>query len=296
VVFFLSGTKIATFRCRADLNVHADIKSSSFQFGQMKAGLRKILIVDPDNDAARELSLLLTKEGYDVEISAGIKDAAERIRDVKFDCVIMDVDLPEMKGYEAVPVLKAIDPKVQIIMTATENTIELEEKVRKHDIFYYYIKSFDREELAEAVRDVFKKLGKVKEVKKINEQAKILLVDDDPDFVKATTSILESSGYKVEAAYNMAEAMEKIESVTPDLILLDIMMERLTDGFDICYKLRHDPQLKKIPVLAISAITERTGFKFAPSTDGEYFPADDYMEKPVKSADLLKRVEKLLEG
>jgi len=296
VVFFLSGTKIAAFRCRADLNVHADIKSSSFQFGQMKAGLRKILIVDPDNDAARELSLLLTKEGYDVEISAGIKDAAERIRDVKFDCVIMDVDLPEMKGYEAVPVLKAIDPKVQIIMTATENTIELEEKVRKHDIFYYYIKSFDREELAEAVRDVFKKLGKVKEVKKINEQAKILLVDDDPDFVKATTSILESSGYKVEAAYNMAEAMEKIESVTPDLILLDIMMERLTDGFDICYKLRHDPQLKKIPVLAISAITERTGFKFAPSTDGEYFPADDYMEKPVKSADLLKRVEKLLEG
>jgi len=270
------------------------LKVLSFLFGQMKAGLRKILIVDPDNDAARELSLLLTKQGYDVEISAGIKDAAERIRDVKFDCVIMDVDLPEMKGYEAVPVLKAIDPKVQIIMTATENTIELEEKVRKHDIFYYYIKSFDREELAEAVRDVFKKLGKVKEVKKMNEQAKILLVDDDPDFVKATTSILISSGYKVEAAYNMAEAMEKIESVKPDLILLDIMMERLTDGFDICYKLRHDPELKNIPVLAISAITERTGFKFAPSTDGEYFPADDYVEKPVKPADLLKRVEKLL--
>ena len=262
----------------------------------MKVGPKRILIVDPDNGTAQELSSLFSDEGYDVEISGGIRKAAERIKDVKFDCVIMDVDLPEMKGYEAVPVLKAIDPKVQIIMTATENTMELEVKVRKHDIFYYYIKSFDREELTEAVRDVFKKLGKVKEVKKMDKPPRILIVDDDPDFVKATTSILESKGYKVEAAYNMAEAMEKIESVKPDLILLDIMMERLTDGFDICYKLRHDPELKKIPVFAISAITERTGFKFAPSTDGEYFPADDYVDKPVKPDDLLKRVEKLLKG
>ena len=49
-------------------------------------------------------------------------------------------------------------------------------------------------------------------------------------------------------------------------------------------------------VLVISAITQRTGFKFSPETDGEYFEADDYMEKPVKPADLLKRVENLLEG
>jgi len=54
--------------------------------------------------------------------------------------------------------------------------------------------------------------------------------------------------------------------------------------------------MKKIPVLAVSAITKQTGFKFSPTTDGEYFEADDYMEKPVKPADLLKRVEKLMEG
>ena len=262
----------------------------------MKVGRGRILIVDPDDGTAQELSSLFIDEGYDVETSGGIREAAERIKDVKFDCVIMDVDLPEMKGYEAVPVLRAIDPKVQIIMTAAENTMELEAKVRKQDIFYYYIKFFDREELKEAARDVFRKLGKVKEAKKMDKPSNILIVDDDPDFVKATTSILESKGYKVEAAYNMGEAMEKIESVKPDLILLDIMMERLTDGFDICYKLRHDPELKKIPVFAISAITERTGFKFSPKTDAEYFLADDYVEKPVKPDDLLKRVEKLLKG
>jgi CheY-like chemotaxis protein len=260
----------------------------------MKLGRRRLLIVDPHSGEAQEMSSLFIDEGYDVETSGCISDAAEMISNVKFDCVIMDVDLTEMKGYKAIPILKAIDPKIQIIMIASENTVELELEVRKQDIFYYYIKSFDREELKEAVRDVFKKLGKVKEVKKMDKQPNILVIDDDPNFIMATMPILENKGYKVEAAYDRAEAMEKIESLKPDLILLDIMMEKLTDGFDICYKLKHDPEMKKIPVLAVSAITEKTGFKFSPVRDGEYFEADDYIEKPVKPADLLKRVEKLL--
>jgi CheY-like chemotaxis protein len=70
----------------------------------------------------------------------------------------------------------------------------------------------------------------------------------------------------------------------------------LTDGFDICYKLKHDPEMKKIPVLVVSAITEKTGFRFSPTADGEYFEADGYMEKPVKPSDLLEQVEKLLKG
>ncbi|MDH5203980.1 MAG: response regulator [Nitrospirota bacterium] len=262
----------------------------------MKGEHRRILIIDPDSRAAREMSHLFTDKGYDVETSGGITKAAERIKDVKFDCIIMDVDLPEMKGYEAVSILKAIDPKAQIIMTAVENTLELEEKVRKQDIFYYYIKSFDWEELKEAVRDVFKKMGKANEVRKMNKPPNILVVDDDPNFVVVMKSVLESKGYNVEAAYDSKEAMEKIERLKPDLILLDIMMEKLTDGFNICYKLKHDPEMKNIPVLAVSAITERTGFKFSPATDGEYFEADDYVEKPVKPTDLLERVEKLLKG
>ena len=252
------------------------------------------MIVDPDSYAVQEISFLFAGEGYDVETCEGITKAAERIRDVKFDCIIMDVNLPEIMGHEAVSILKAIDPKVQIIMTAAENTLELEEKVRKQDIFYYYIKSFDREELVEAVRDVLKKTGKVKELRKMNKPPNILVVDDDPNFVVVIKPVLESKGYKVEAAYDSQEAMDKIERLKPDVILLDIMMERLTSGFDLCYKLKHDPEMKKIPVLAVSAITEKTGFKFSSAKDGEYFEADDYVEKPVKPTDLLERVEKLL--
>ena len=262
----------------------------------MKLGYKRILIIDPDSKAAQELSSLLIDEDYDVEISEGIRKAVERVKDVKFDCVILDVDLPEMKGYEAAPILKAIDPKLQIIMTAAENTMDLEAEVRKQDIFYYYIKPFDRIELKDAVKGVFKKLGKIKEAKEMNKPRKILVVDDDPSFVTAMKPVLDSRGYQVDAAYNKKEATEKIEKFKPDLILLDIMMERLTDGFNLCYKLKHDPELREIPVIAVSAINKEVGFRFSPSKDGEYFQADDFVEKPVKPENLLERVEKLLKA
>jgi len=128
----------------------------------------------------------------------------------------------------------------------------------------------------------------------MKNKATILIVDDDLDYVKSIRAILESKQYSVESAHNRESAMEKVKKVKPDLILLDIMMDRLDDGFTICYKLKHDSELKKIPILTISAISEKTGFKFSPAIDGEYFEADDYIEKPVKPSDLLKRIEELL--
>ena len=254
----------------------------------------KILIVDPDSDTQKELLSLFNSEGYQVEMSEGVTDGLQKLKDIKFDCLIMDVALPEMKGYKALPIVRAVDPKIDVIMTAARNTPELEARVREQDIFYYYIKSFDREELRLAVHDVFKKLGKIKEVRRMREEAKILIVDDDPAFVEATTAILKSGSYKVEAAYDKEEAMEKIKKEKPDLILLDVMMQRLDDGFTICYKLKHDPELKQIPVLMITGITKKTGLEFSPQTDGEYLEADDYVEKPIKASDLLERVKKLL--
>ena len=260
----------------------------------MKDMIRRILIIDPDPNIREDYSLFFRQDDYEVETSCGITDAIEKMKDIGFDCIIMNVQLPEMKGYKAVQILKTINIKAQIIITAAENTRELEVQVREQDIFYYYIKSFDKEELRTVVNNVFKKLGKEKEEQSMSEPAKILIVDDDPDFVDAIRVILEKKDYQVEVAHNQNEAMEKIKKNKPDLILLDIMMDRLDDGFTICYKLKHDANLKNIPVFAISSITEKTGFKFNPKTDGEYFEADDYAQKPIETDDLLKRVEGLL--
>lgn len=254
----------------------------------------RILIVDPDTRTRRELATLFGGEGYEVETCGGLAEAVRRMKSVKFDCIIMDVELPKIRGYDAVPILKAIDPHTQIIVTAAENTKRLEAKVRGQEVFYYYIKSFDRDELKSAVHDVFSKLGTTAEPASLKGLPKILIIDDDLDFVRAISAVLERESYRIVAAHNRDEAMEKIKAERPDLIVLDIMMDRLTDGFTICYQLKHDPELKKIPVFAISAITERTGFKFSPKTDGEYFEADDYAEKPIEPAELLARIENLL--
>ena len=130
----------------------------------------------------------------------------------------------------------------------------------------------------------------------MSKQQKILVIDDDPSFITAMKPVLESRGYRVEAAYAKSEAAQKIKTFKPDLIVLDIMMERLSDGFDLCRDLKGDPKLKEIPVLAVSAINKEVGMRFSPKTDGEYFQADDFVEKPVSPEILLERVEKLLKA
>jgi len=131
---------------------HTPLKENEAKQLEHKA----ILIVEPNNDTAKEYEGMFREEGYDVEIVASVGEAVKLIKDIKFNCIIVDVDLPDMAGYDAVPVIKTIEPDISVIITAATNTKELEARVRNEDIFYYYIKSFDREELKLAVRNAFR--------------------------------------------------------------------------------------------------------------------------------------------
>jgi CheY-like chemotaxis protein len=129
-------------------------------------------------------------------------------------------------------------------------------------------------------------------------KAKILVIDDDPDFIDAVTPILESAHYDVETALSPNEGKEKIFSEKPDLILLDIMMDSLFDGFSLCHAIKTSKEYKEfkdIPVIFVSAVKEKTGSRFAfrGEEQGMIGP-DDYMDKPVKPNDLLAHIEKFL--
>jgi len=130
------------------------------------------------------------------------------------------------------------------------------------------------------------------------EKAKILIIDDDPDFSEAVTSILQSALYDVVRASNPAEGKDKILEEKPDLILLDIMMDSLFDGFSLCHDIKTSKEfesVKKTPVIFVSAVKELTGsrFQFKAEEQGLVGP-DDYIDKPVKPAELLSRIEKFL--
>lgn len=128
----------------------------------------------------------------------------------------------------------------------------------------------------------------------MESKKRILIVEDDEDFAGAVTAILESRSYSVKHVDNREDASKMIEDEKPDLIILDIMMERMNDGFILCSQLKNDPAYWDIPILAVSAITSKTGLKFSPETDGEYFKADEFIEKPVMTVELLERVDRLL--
>ncbi len=133
------------------------------------------------------------------------------------------------------------------------------------------------------------------------KQPKILIVDDDSSIVEAMKIILESKDYEVVTASSGAEGLERVADSRPDLIILDVMMSSMTDGFQVSRKLKTDPETAHIPILMVTAIHSEMdkefspGFvRYSPAMDDDYLPVDDFMEKPVEPLVLLDRVGKLL--
>jgi DNA-binding response OmpR family regulator len=127
---------------------------------------------------------------------------------------------------------------------------------------------------------------------------KILVIDDDPDFRAAVTAILASASFDVIAADSAAEGKNKILAERPDLILLDIMMDGLFDGFSLCHSVKTAKEFGSVrttPIIFLSAVKNIAGdrFGFKGEEEGLSGP-DDYIDKPVAPADLLARIDRLL--
>ncbi len=128
--------------------------------------------------------------------------------------------------------------------------------------------------------------------------AKILVIDDDPDIVDAVRMTLESAGHTVVAARSGKEGLAMVEQVQPDLIVLDVMMETHTEGFQIALKL-HSPDptskfaaYKNIPILMLTAIHSTTPLRFEPDID--YLPVELFVDKPIDPDDLIRKVDWVL--
>ena len=122
--------------------------------------------------------------------------------------------------------------------------------------------------------------------------AKVLVVDDDPDFVKVTSKVLEKAGHDVVSAANGAKALKSMRQDAPDVVLLDIMMSYILDGLDVSREMAEDPDLKDIPVIMVTSLTGVKGSGMFP-TD-EYVPVDEWLSKPVDPDTLVARVDEAL--
>jgi DNA-binding response OmpR family regulator len=117
---------------------------------------------------------------------------------------------------------------------------------------------------------------------------KILIVDDDEDTLRLLEFNLKKAGFAVGTANNGVEALKKVCSLTPDLILLDLMMPEI-DGFGVCETLRSNPITKSIPIIILTAVTSQLA-RFSGLEAG----ANDYLTKPFSLRQLVTRIEQLL--
>ena len=132
------------------------------------------------------------------------------------------------------------------------------------------------------------------------DKPKILIIDDDADAVDLIRIALEANNYDVFSAGNGTEGLKLVKEIRPDLIILDVMMDTATEGFQISYQLRSkDPkseyrEFSQTPIIMMAGISQKLHMKFSPEQDGDYLPVDEFLEKPVRVDSLLEKIKKLL--
>lgn len=128
----------------------------------------------------------------------------------------------------------------------------------------------------------------------------ILVIEDDPDMVEVVRMVLESRDFTVHSARNGTEGLRKVKEINPDLIILDVMMDELTEGFQVSFKLKNKAadsefaSYAKIPILMMTAIDRETHMRFNPDTDDGSLPVEAFMEKPIRPHILVAKVHSLL--
>jgi len=127
----------------------------------------------------------------------------------------------------------------------------------------------------------------------VEQNKTILLVDDDRDYVNSVRELLTSVGYKVLVAHNGKEALVEAEHSLPDALILDVMMETDTEGFEISRIISKTDSLKHLPVIIVTGISRemKLPFKFEPHDN--YLPVKAVIEKPVDPPELLDKLEEL---
>ncbi|MBN2423463.1 MAG: response regulator [Calditrichaceae bacterium] len=132
------------------------------------------------------------------------------------------------------------------------------------------------------------------------DKKKILMIDDDTNLVNVIKTVFEVKGYEFYGAYSATEGLERIKEVEPDLIILDVIMEDFVAGFRVVSELRTGDKnsafsaYSKVPILMLTSVTSKTRLNFGERIGTALLPVDAFLEKPVKPAELLSKVESIL--
>jgi two-component system, OmpR family, alkaline phosphatase synthesis response regulator PhoP len=119
---------------------------------------------------------------------------------------------------------------------------------------------------------------------------KVLMIDDDPEFVDAISNLLDAKGYEVHTASNGKDGVAKAKAENPDIILLDVMMTTKNEGFNVARELHEDQKLVETPIIIMTGIRREMNLPFGFEPDETWLPVKKVLEKPVKPEVLLSAI------
>jgi len=129
----------------------------------------------------------------------------------------------------------------------------------------------------------------------MEKNLKIVMIDDNTDFLFTMETFLQKNGFEVHTAEDGQKGLELIRNERPDIILLDIMMETLFSGFEVCKAVRSDDALKYMPIIGISGMGEELDIDYSQWPDYEYFRPDAFLDKPVDKQRLLQLIPEVIQ-
>ncbi len=122
----------------------------------------------------------------------------------------------------------------------------------------------------------------------------ILVVDDDIDIQVQMKAILEAGNFSPVIAGGVLQAREMLRSHPVDLILLDVMMRKDSDGFNFAQELKGDDRFKNIPIIMVTSVNQKMPFTFGTDSDGDFLPVEKFMEKPVDPEALINAINEMV--
>ena len=124
-------------------------------------------------------------------------------------------------------------------------------------------------------------------------KAKILIVDDDPDFVEYTRTVLETANWQVVSAGNSDQGMRVLAREKPDLVILDVIMSSILDGLSMSQRMADDPEFRHVPIVMVTSIANTDYLALFPTDESIHI--DAFLTKPIAPAELLRQINRLLE-
>jgi CheY-like chemotaxis protein len=278
-------------------------------FGRLDAkasqSLRRVLVVEDDARQRDSITQLLSAPGVEIVAVENATSALRQLQAVTFDCMVMDLHLPDLSGYDLLKTMAEQEtiafPPV-IVYTGRSLTRDEEQRLRRHSRSIIVKDARSPERLLDEVtlflhqveaslppdRQRMLKAARAREA--ALDGKRVLVVEDDVRNVFALTSLLEPKGVRVEIARNGREAVDLLgrsqanEATAVDLVLMDIMMPEM-DGFTAMREIRKRPEWQKLPIVALTAKAMRDDQEKCLAAG-----ANDYIAKPLDVEKLLSLI------